>query len=228
MQNIPAMKPLNSRERAKAFYKVVGLFVLCLVLALILGFSTMNTNKAIDYTLKKQLDKYEVDSRFQKMTFQPNILNASRDLKDLSNYKARSLNPDDIETSINVSLENIKKEWKADEADPQFQLYKNVVEIYFALKSAYIEKFNLEDQLAAKESDVKSGSGDLQRVISRRDDLDAENKSLKSENIQLAANSERFQRQSERLQNQLKQCRDSLNLCTLANKGLRQQISKLK
>jgi hypothetical protein len=46
------MKPLNSRERAKAFYKVAGLFVICFVLAILLGFATMNANKVTDYGLK--------------------------------------------------------------------------------------------------------------------------------------------------------------------------------
>ena len=188
----------------------------------------MNANKVTDYASRKQLEKYEEDSRFQRITFQPNILSASKDLQDLSNYKERSLNPDDIETSINVSLENIKKEWKVDETDEQYLMYKNIVDIYFALKTAYVDKFNLEDQLAAKESDVKIGSGDLQRVINRRDELESENKSLKSENNLLTTNGERFQKQADRLQGQLKQCRDSLKYCTDLNKGLRQQISKLR
>ena len=36
------MKPLNKKERNKAFFKVTGLFLIAFVIALLLGFTTMN------------------------------------------------------------------------------------------------------------------------------------------------------------------------------------------
>ena len=217
------MKPLNSKERNEAFYKVIGLFVICFVLAILLGFSTMNVNKMMDYASRKQLEKLRNDIFFQEKVFQPNIENATKKLQDLPNYKQRSLILEDIVTSINVTLEKIKSEWKVDETDQQYIMYKDIVETYFALQKAYIDKFKLEEQLEAKESAVLNGSGDLQRELNKRDDLENENKSLKSNIGTLSSSVADLQSQSDRLQKQLIKCRDSLRICLVENKGYRQQ-----
>jgi len=220
------MKPLNSKERAKAFYKVTGLFVLCFVLAILLGFSTINVNKMTDDALRKQLEKVKNDLTFQDKVFQPNIGDATRKLQDLSSYKERGLILDDIATSINVSLENIKKEWKVEETDQQYIMYKNIVDMYFALKSAYLNNFGLKAQLEAKESVVITGSGDLQRVIARRDELDNENKSLKTQKDILSNDAIKLKSQTDKLKSQLALCRDSLKICLVENRGYKQQRKK--
>jgi hypothetical protein len=217
------MKPLNSTERTKAFYKVIGLFVLCFALAILLGFSTMNVNKMMDYASRKQLEGLRNDLLFQEKVFQPNIENATKKLQDLPHYKERSLILEDLVTSINVTLEKIKSEWTVDETNPQYIMYKNIVETYFALQKAYIDKFKLEEQLEAKENVVVNGSGDLQREINKRDDLENENKSLKSNLSTLNTNVADLQSQAERLQKQLTKCRDSLKICLVENRGYKQQ-----
>jgi hypothetical protein len=217
------MKPLNSRERARAFYKVIGWFVFCFALAILLGYCTMNVNNYTDYESRKQLDALKNDLIFLEKVFQPNIADATRKLEDLPKYKEKNLILDDIATSINVSLENIKKEWKVDEKDPIYIMYKNIVDVYFALKSTDVNKFKLEEQLEAKESVVKSGSGDLQRVISRRDELEKENLSLKSEKDLLSSNAAKFQSVADKVQNQLINCRDSLKRCMRDVRVLRQK-----
>jgi chromosome segregation ATPase len=222
------MKPLNSKERIKAFYKVTGLFLLCFVLAMLLGFSTMNANKVTDYALTKQLEKYEKDSDFQRNTFQPNIADATKYLQDMQNYKERNLNRADIATSIDVALKKIKSEWKVDETDQQYIMYKNITDIYFALESAYNDKFKLEEQLGQKENDVRSGSGDLQRVMERRDELVGENNRLKSEKDILLSNFEKNKNQADRLEKQLDVCRDSVRMFLDKYKACQQEMSKLK
>jgi hypothetical protein len=217
------MKPLNSKERARAFYKVIGWFAFCFALAVLLGYCTMNVNNYTDYESRKQLESLKNDLIFLEKVFQPNIEDATKKLADLPKYKEKNLIPDDIATSINVSLENIKKEWKVDEKDPLYVMYKNIVDVYFALKSTYVNKFKLEEQLEAKESVVKSGSGDLQRVISRRDELEKENQSLKSEKDLLISNAINLQSQADKLQSQLKNSRDSLKLCMRDIRVLRQR-----
>ncbi len=217
------MKPINSKERAKAFYKVTGLFILSFVLAMLLGFSTMNVNQMMDYASRKQLDDLKNDLMFQQKFFQPNINEATSKLKDLPNFNAKGLILGDVETSINVSLENIKKAWKVNEEDQQYLMYKNIVETYFALKTAYIDKFKLEEQLQAKENVVVTGSGDLQRELYRRSDLEKENNTLKSQVDLLSSNVEKFQSQAQKLQYQLTKCRDSLKICLVENKGYKQQ-----
>jgi hypothetical protein len=215
------MKPLNSKERAKAFYKVTGLFVFCFVLAMLLGFSTMKEKNVTDYTSRKQLEALKNNLIFQEQVFQPNIEDATRKLKDLPNSKASQLSPANIATSIDASLGNIKKEWIVNEKDQQYIMYKNIVDIYFALEAAYLAKFKLEEQLEAKENNVKTGSSDLQRVIDQRDEFGQENKSLKSEKEILSSN-------IVNLQKRLKNSRDSLRSCSDQNKGYKQQIDKLR
>jgi chromosome segregation ATPase len=222
------MKPLNSNERAKALYKVAGLFVICFILAIALGFSTMNVNKVMDYTSRKQLEGLRNNLIFQEKIFQPNIDDATKKLKDLPNYKAKVLDLNATKGDIETSLKKIMSEWKGDEKDQQFIMYKNIVDVYFALESAYEAKLKLEEQLEAKENVVQVGSGDLQRTKDMRDELQKANVSLKSEKDILSNNVTNLQGQNVKLQNQLIRCRDSLKYYIDVNKGLKQQISKRK
>jgi hypothetical protein len=214
---LSGMKPLNSKERAEAFYKVIGLFVVCFVLAILLGFATMKEKNVGDYTARKQLEALKNKLMFQEKVFQPNIESATEKLQDLPNYKEKNLTFDDIATSVNVSLENIKKEWKVDEKDPEYLMYKNVVDIYFTLKSTYSNKFKLEENI-----------GDLQRGSARKDELELENRTLKSDKDNLSSSVTSLQSQTSKLQSQLLKCRDSLRTCLDVNKGYKQQLNKPK
>jgi len=222
------MKPLNSNERARAFFKVVGLFVLCFALAMLLGFSTMNVNKMTDSTLRKQVEELKKDLLFQEEVFQPNIEDATKKLKDLSNYKEKTLDPNATKSDIETSLKKIMSEWKVDEESWQYPMYKNIVDIYFALESAYDSKFKLEEQLEATKGVTQSVDYDLQRQMDKRDELEKDNISMKSEIENLSKNFGDLQKQSEKLQNQLIKCRDSLRYYLDINKGLKDEISKLK
>jgi hypothetical protein len=217
------MKPLNSKERTHAFYKVIGWFVFCFALAIILGYCTMNVNNYTDYASRKQLEALQNDLLFQEKVFQPNIDDATRKLTDLPKYKEKNLIPADITSSINVSLEKIKKDWKVDEKDQKYIMYKNVVDIYFALESNYLNTFKMEERLAEKEGVVQTGAGDLTRELKIRDGLEKENQSLKSEKDLLSTNAEKFQTQADKLQNQLIKCRDSLTRCMRDIKVFRQR-----
>jgi chromosome segregation ATPase len=222
------MKPLNNKERTKAFYKVFGLFLICFVLAMILGFSTMNLNKVMDYTSRKQLEGLKNDLTFQQKIFQPNIDNATKRLKDLPGYKEKRLDLNVTKSDIETSLKKIMSEWKPDEKNPQYIMYKNIVDIYFALESATDDKFKLEDQLSAKENVVINGTGDMQRIKDMRDALSQENQSLKTEKASLNNNVITLQELVTKMQTQLSKCRDSLRSCIDINKGYKQQLNKAK
>jgi hypothetical protein len=222
------MKPLNSKERTRAFYKVVSMFIFCFSIAMLLGFSTMSVNKMADYSTRKQLEALKNDLVFQEKIFQPNIDDATKKLKDLSNYKEKTLDLNATKSDIETSLKNIMSVWKVDEESAQYLMYKNVLDVYFALESAYDGKFKLEEQLEATKGVNQSVDYDLQRVIDRRDELEKENKILKSEKENSGSNLENMQGQNEKLQNQLIKCRDSLKICMYENKGYIQQIKKLK
>jgi hypothetical protein len=224
------MKPLNSQERTKAFYKVASLFILCFVLAMLLGFATMNVNKVTDYATNKQLTELKNNLVFQETIFRPNINEATKKLQDFQNYKTKVLDPNATKSDIETSLKKIISELKPDETDQQYIMYKNITDVYFALESAYDSKFKLEEKLEAKEGDVKNGGIDLQRAKDLRDELENKNramsevnKTLTDQNASLASNITGMKTDMAKLQNQLVKCRDSLYRCLVENKGYKQQ-----
>lgn len=231
------MKPLNSKERYKAYLKVTGWFILSFVLAIILGFSTMNVNKVTDYTCRRQLEELKNNLRFQETVFRPGIHEATMKLQDFSNYKEKKLIPGDIATSVEASLGRIKNEWTVDEEDQQYLMYKDIVDVYFALESAYLNILKMEEQLQSKELAGQSNAGELQLQLKRKDDIEKENMLLKSDKENLISSSEKLQGYNEKLQSQIKdiqsqfektqaqltKCRDSLTICLKENRGYKQE-----
>jgi len=67
------MKPINKKERSKAFYKVVGLFLFSFAIAMILGFTTMNINKLSDSKSSNELENLQSQLKFQEEVFAPTI-----------------------------------------------------------------------------------------------------------------------------------------------------------
>lgn len=231
------MKPLNSKERSSAYLKVTGWFILCFVLAILLGFTTMNVNKVTDYTCMKQLQELKSNLRFLETVFRPGIQEATMKLQDFSNYREKKLIPGDLATSIEASLGKIKAEWTVDEKDQQYIMYKNIVEVYFSLESAYLNSLKMEEQLKAKELTGQSNAGELQLQLRKKDDVEKENLLLKTDKDNLISASEKLQGQNEKLQNQIKEmqsqyeksqaqmkkCRDSLTVCLKENRGYKQE-----
>lgn len=217
------MKPLNSKERAQAYYKVIGWFVFCFALSMFLGYCTMNVNNYMDNTSRKQLEALRNDLLFQETVFQPNIADATKNLMDLPKYKEKNLIPADIASSINVSLEKIKKDWKADETDKKYLMYRNIVETYYALESAYLEKFKLENDIEQKDRVTKTVDGDLSRELKNRDNLAKENELMKSEIKTLSSEITEKQKLAEGCQRELKAYQDSLKRCMKDLKVFRQR-----
>lgn len=215
------MKPLNYKERNKAFYKVIGLFVLCFVLAMVLGFSTMNATKVTNYGCQQELEKTKNDLKFQQEVFQPNIQNATEKLKDMSNPEGKILDLNVTKSDIKISLENIMSKWIVNEEDPQYVMYKNIIDSYFALESAYEDKIKLEEQVESNEGDVKDVDNVLQRTKEQRDDFKEERDVYKSNSERLQAEYQQLESQGKQIQIQLKQCQDE-------NKALKFEISKRK
>jgi transcriptional antiterminator Rof (Rho-off) len=213
------MKPLNSKERAQAFYKVTGWFVFCFALAMLLGYCTMNVNNYTDYASRKQLEELKNDLSFQEKVFQPNIGDATKNLVDLPKYKEKNLIPANIASSINVSLENIKKDWN--EKDPMYIMYKNIVDTYYALELAYLDRFSLENEMEQKDRVTKAADSDLNRDLKNRDNLAKENESMKLEIKELTSNLTIQQSHAESQKIELGKCRDSLKTCIRENKILR-------
>jgi hypothetical protein len=217
------MKPLNSKERTRAFYKVISMFIFCFSIAMILGFSTMSVNKMTDYTTRKQLEALKNDLIFQEKVFQPNIDDATKKLTDLSNYKEKTLDLNATKSDIETSLKKIMSAWKVDEESGQYLMYKNIVEIYFALESAYDKKYKLEEQLEQKERVTQTADGDLNRELKIRDGFAKENESLKLEIKNLDSDIKIQQSLAESRKRELGNCRDSLKRCMRDIKAFRQR-----
>jgi hypothetical protein len=217
------MEPINSKERSKAMLKVTGLFLICFILAMLLGFSTLNSNKITESSCRKQLEKLNNELQFLDNVFIPNIDEATKQLQDLPNYKERQKTPADIETSVKVSIENIKKAWIVDETDHHYLMYKNIVDTYFSLQSAYMDKFRLAEELEQTRRVTQSTDGELNRELRVRDGFANENASLKLELKNLSADIKKQQLLAESRQRELKSCRDSLKQCLRENRAYRQK-----
>lgn len=201
--------------------KVTGLFLACFILAMFLGFSTMNANKITESNCRKQLEKINKELIFLNNVFIPNIDEATKQLQDLPNYKERQKTPADIETSVKVAIENIKKDWV--ETDEHYLMYKNIVDTYFALQSAYLDKFRLEEELDQKQRVSQNADGELNRELRVRDGFANENASLKIELKNLSDDIKKQQLLAESKQRELKSCRDSLRQCLRENRAYRQK-----
>lgn len=231
------MKPLNRKARFRSYLRVTGWFILCFVLAIFLGFSTMNVSRVSDYSCRKQLEDMQNRQKFQETVFRPGIQEATMKLQDFSNYREKKLIPGDIATSIEACLGKIKAEWMVDEKDQQYMMYKNIVDVYFALESAYLSSIKTEEQLRTKELAGQLNAGEMQLQLRKKDDVEKENMLLKTDKENLVSASEKLQAENEKLQNQmrdiqglsekaqaqLRRCRDSLRICLIENRGYKQE-----
>lgn len=222
------MEPINSNERARVYYKVVGLFVACFILAMSLGFSTMNVNKLTDIATRKKLSELEKANEFQEKTFHPNIDNATKKLIEIQKDKEKVLNLSQTKSDINNSLQTIQAGLKPEDQSWQHLMYKNIIDIYYALESAFDSNYKLQADLESKDNVVQPIYGDLQRSKDMRDALKGENESLKTQIANINKGFTDFKEKSDDLQKQLGKCQEDLTAEKLINKGLNEELKKYK
>src|SRR5690554_2849263 len=104
------MKPLNKKERNKAILKVTGLFLITFIIAILVGFTTMNTATLSDKKSNTELKKLKDNLKFQEEIFGPNVNQATGLLTKLPKYKEEGENKEVLNQDIAALLSKTKNE----------------------------------------------------------------------------------------------------------------------
>ncbi len=218
------MKPVNKKERAKAFNKVIGLFVLSLVLALLVGFTTMFEGNLSDRQSVSQLKQREAQETWERETLSPNLLEASATLDKVPTAAQNKENLDELNNKIGLLLVEAKKNLVIDDTWKSI-LYQDILKVYSDLHVAYKKQLQLEEQLVACQNNTQGSNVDLQRYIS-------EVKELKQENLLLKATGGGGGGggggNTAQLQSVLDKAQEDLRKCRLQNKSLETEVNKLR
>jgi len=214
------MKPLNKKERSKAFYKVVGLFLVSFAIAMILGFTTMNIPRLTDTKSSKDLENLKSQLEFQENVFAPSIDEVTGLLGQVPEYYNGAGNIDVLNADIAAKLSETKNQVVEDETW-ESKFYLNVIQTFSEYQVALKDNAGIKEELDDCQN-RSSGAGDQ---VSR---LVEENKMLKSELDQLKEGGSGSSRQIEDLQKRLKETQQELSDCQTETKALLSQIEKLK
>ncbi|HDR50719.1 MAG TPA: hypothetical protein ENN90_03735, partial [Mariniphaga anaerophila] len=160
------MKPLNKKERSKAFIKVVGLFLLSFVIAILLGFSTMNMGKLSEQKSNAELERLKNNLKFQEEVFAPNVEETSGMLSKIPTANETGENLEVLNQDIAALLSRTKNQVKEDETW-ESKMYKDVIQALSDLQLAY----NNQVKLKAQMGDSDDLGQKLQACITERDRL---------------------------------------------------------
>jgi|WetSurMetagenome_2_1015567.scaffolds.fasta_scaffold255728_2 hypothetical protein len=218
------MKPINKKERAKAFNKVIGIFVICFILALLVGFTTMNVNKLADSKSVSELSKLKASLKFEEETFAPNIDQATKIMAKIPKAKESAENPDLLNAQV-ADLMSATKGKVTPEESWQSVMYQNVITIYSDLQLAYKDNAKLQEKLDDCTNSTTGSDKDLQRCLDEKRDLQNQLNMQK-----LAGNSGGGGGggNTAELEKNLKTCNDQVRQLKLENKSLLTELKKLK
>jgi len=211
------MKALNSKERNKAFIKVVGLFIISFIIAILVGFTTMNTGRLADKQSSSELQKLKDHLKFQEEIFAPNVNEASGLLTKLPKYKEEGENKEVLNQDIAALLSKTKNEI-APEETWETVMYKDVIQALSNLQLAYNDKLNLIEDLG--ESDEMSQK--LQECMNERNQLQNQLNMLQ------AGGGGGGGAATAQLEKDLKDAQQKLRQCSLENRALKQEIEKIR
>jgi len=211
------MKALNSKERNKAFIKVVGLFIISFIIAILVGFTTMNTGRLADKQSGSELQKLKDHLKFQEEIFAPNVNEASGLLTKLPKYKEEGENKEVLNQDIAALLSKTKN-GIAPEETWETVMYKDVIQALSNLQLAYNDKLNLIEDLG--ESDEMSQK--LQECMNERNQLQNQLNMLQ------AGGGGGGGAATAQLEKDLKDAQQKLRQCSLENRALKQEIEKIR
>lgn len=214
------MKPLNQKERSKAYQKVVGLFVLCFALAMVLGFTTLNTNKLTDSKTKSDLQRLQDQLKFQQEVFAPNVDQVTKTLAKVPVYREEGENIEVLNSNIASVLSQTIKEVKDDESWESF-MYKNILKVYSDLQLSYKDQLRMKDELDSWKNSTQGSDKDLQRCLDEKRALQTELNMLKIAGGGGGGN-------LAQLEKDLQKARKDLDDCNKINNILRGDIEKLR
>ena len=222
------MKPTNKKERAKAYNKVIGFFILSLALAILVGFSTINADSIANKKSASDLAKKEAEDKYERDILAPRLLDASTTLDKISTADENKENLDELNQKIGKLLvearDNLVKDdsWKA-------QMVQNILKVYSDLHVAYKKQLDLNKQLADCQNNTQGGNMDLQRCLSENKDLKQELNMIRLTGGGAASGGAASSGGSTaQLDKQLAQANEDLRKCKLQNRSLETEINKLK
>lgn len=216
------MKPLNQKERTSAFLKVVGLFLLCFVIAMFLGFMTMNIKSLEDSKTRGDLEKLKSELKFQQETFAPNIDQVTKIMAKVPVYKEQGENIEILNQDIASLLSTTKNKVTADDSW-QSAMYLNILKVYSDLQLNYKEQLKLKEQLEFASSNTQGSDKDLQRCLDEKRTLQNEITMLK-----LTAASAGGGGSTAASGGNVAELEKQLRLCKVENKSLLSEITKLR
>ncbi len=217
------MKPINKKERAKAFNKVVGLFVVSFALAVLVGFTTMNVNKLTDSKSSSELAKLRAGLQFEEQVFAPNIDQATRIISKIPKAKESAENPDLLNSQVADLMAATKSKVTPDESW-QTLMYQNIIKVYSDLQLAYKDNAKLKEALDDCSSSTTGSDKELQRCLNEKRDLQNELNILKL----AGGGGGGGGGNTADLEKNLKNTQEELRKCKVENKSLFSEIQKLK
>ncbi|MFW5822029.1 MAG: type VI secretion system TssO [Tangfeifania sp.] len=211
------MKPLNKKERNKAFFKVVGLFLISFIIALILGFTTMNYGTVSEQQTKNELEKLKAHLKFQEEIFAPNVGETTNLLSKIPTYKEDGENIEVLNQDIGAILSQTKNQAVEDESWESV-MYKDVINALSDLQLAYNEQMKLREQMG----DSDEMGEQLQQCITEKNQLQNQ------VNMLQASGGGGGGADTEELQKELNDTQQKLRQCNLENRALKQEIEKIR
>ena len=214
MKNHKKMKPQNRKERNKAFFKVVGLFLICFVIAIILGFTTMNIGRLSEKKSKSDLEKLQSHLKYQEEVFAPNVNEATTLISQIPEHKTQNINIEVLNQDIGAILSQTKNQIAEDESW-ETKMYQEVIQALSDLQLAYNNQIELMEEMG----DSDEAGRKLQDCIAERDRLQNQVNRLQAGGG--GGNCEQCQKELREAQQRLRQCNTE-------NKALKQEIDKIR
>ena len=208
------MKALNNKERNRAFYKVVGFFLVSFIIAMILGFTTMNMGSLSDRKAKSELADIKAQLKFQEETFAPNVAKTTEMLAKLPTAEQSGENIEVLNQDIGALLSQTKNKI-IDSESWESIMYKEVIQALSDLQLAYNEQIDLKDQVG----DSGEASKKLQQCINEKNQLQNQLSILQASG---GGGSDAD------CQKELKDVQKRLNQCNLENRALKKEIEKFR
>ena len=214
------MKPLNKRERNKAFYKVVGFFLLSFLIAILVGFTTMNVGKLSEQRTNTELKRLKSQLKFQEEIFAPNVGETSGMLSKIPTARETGENLEVLNQDIGALLSNTKNQVVEDDSW-ETKMYKDIIQTLSNLQLAYNNQVKLMEQTGTSEElerKLQAANADKDRLQSQIDRLQAASGGGGGGGSADCA----------QLENELKQVKQQLNTCNLENRALKQEIERAR
>ena len=215
------MKPLNKKERNKAFFKVTGLFLIAFVIALLLGFTTMNMGNVSEKSSRIELERLKKHLQFQEEVFAPNVDEATNMISKIPNYKEEEENIEVLNQDIGAVLSQTKNKVVEDDSW-ETKMYQQVIKTLSDLQLAYNEQLDLMEEMG----DSDETSQKLQECIAERNRLQNQVNRLQASAGAGGGGSQNSD--CEQIEKELKNTQKKLQQCNLENRALKQEIEKIR